>query len=73
MDISDYYDTTYQYPVVKLNCSRILKDVFDAGGECQQVIRDPTLSHLWEGVVHKTSIQASNKGPCWNRPPNNSH
>lgn len=38
----------YQYPVVKLDCSRVLKDIFEVRRESQQVIRNPAISHLWE-------------------------
>lgn len=55
---------TYQNSVIKLHSRGIFKYVFEGGRECQQIIRDPSISHLREGVIHQPSIQTSNKSAC---------
>lgn len=63
----DYFSleiNKYQNSVVKLHSCRIFKEVLEGGGECQEIIRDPSFSHLREGVVHQPSIQTSNKSTC---------
>lgn len=54
---------TYQDSVVKLYCCGIFKEVLESGRESQQIIWDPSISHLREGVIHQPSIQTSNKSP----------
>lgn len=55
---------TYQNSVVELHSGGIFKEVLKSGRECQQIIRDPSFSHLREGVIHQPSIQTSNKSTC---------
>lgn len=55
---------TYQYPVIELHSRRILKDVLQHRGEGEEIVWDPALPHLGEGVVHKACIQSCHKGTC---------
>lgn len=50
--------------MVELHSCGIFKEVLKGGRECQQIIRDPSLSHLREGVIHQPSIQTGNKSTC---------
>ena len=54
----------YQDSVVKLYSGGVLKEVPERGGEGQQVVWDPSLPHLGEGVVHQPGIQPRHKRPC---------
>lgn len=50
--------------MVKLHSCRIFKEILEGRRECQQIIRDPSFSHLREGVIYQPSIQTSNKSTC---------
>lgn len=50
--------------MVKLNSCGIFKEVFEARREGKKIIRNPSVSHLGEGVIHQPSIQTSNKRSC---------
>lgn len=58
---------SYQKPVIKLNHSRILKNILQDGREGQEVLWDPRFSHFGEGVVNEPSIQPCHKSPCMAR------
>lgn len=50
--------------MVKLHSCRIFKEVLHSRRESQQIIRNPSFSHLREGVIHQPSIQTGNKSTC---------
>lgn len=54
---------TYQNAVIKLHCGGVLEEVLEGGGEGQEVIRQPALTHFGKGVVHEACIQ-----PCYKCP-----
>lgn len=50
--------------MVKLHSCGVFKEIFEGRRESQQIIWDPSLSHLREGIIYQASIQTSNKSTC---------
>lgn len=55
---------SHQYSVVKLHGGGVFKEVLEGGREGQQIVRNPFVCHLGEGVIHQPSVQPSNKCTC---------
>ena len=44
------------WPVIKLNSRRVLGEVWQPGWVSEQVTRDESVGHQWEGVVDQASV-----------------
>lgn len=54
----------YQNSMIKLHSGGIFEEILEGRREGQQIIRNPSICHLREGVINKPSIQTSDKGTC---------
>lgn len=50
--------------MIELHGCGIFKEIFEGGREGQQIIWDPLIAHLREGVIHQPGVQPSNKSTC---------